>query len=286
MLDYRVVDVFTAEAFAGNPLAVVLGADDLTTAAMQALANEFNLSETAFPVASTAEGASYRVRIFTPSAELPFAGHPSVGTAWVMRALGRVEDGDIVMECGAGLLPLSLDGDRVTLTGGSPALGEPVDPAPVLAAVGLAAADHVGDPVRWAGTGITFCYLHVHPDAVERALPNLATLVGLEGADATGISVFSYADGVAHARVFAGGVGVTEDPATGSAALGLGVWLAAAGLVPGEGVSSYRVDQGAEIGRPSHLECVVHCAGGRVVEASVCGTVVPVAEGRIRVPTA
>jgi trans-2,3-dihydro-3-hydroxyanthranilate isomerase len=281
MLDYRVVDVFTTDPFKGNPLAVVLDGDDLSTAQMQTIANEFNLSETTFPVRPTADGASYRLRIFTPASELPFAGHPSIGSAWVMRALGRIADGQLVQECGAGLLPLALDGDRGTLTGGEASIGEPVDPAPVLAAVGLGLRDMVGDPVRWAGVGIDFAFLHVRPESVARARPDLSALSAVGEA---GVSVFSCIDGVAHARVFAAGVGVIEDPATGSASLGLGVWLAAAGKVAADATTAYRVEQGAEIGRPSRMDCVVRCAGGRAVELSVTGSVVPVAEGRIRVP--
>jgi trans-2,3-dihydro-3-hydroxyanthranilate isomerase len=281
-LAYRVVDVFTDRAFAGNPLAVVLEGDDLTTEQMQQIAAEFNLSETTFPVASSTSDASYRLRIFTPSSELPFAGHPSVGSAWVMRSLGRVSDGRIVQECGAGLLPLVIDGDAVTLTGGAAQLGDVVDPARAVAAVGLSAADLVGDPLRRAGTGVDFGFLHVRPDAVARAQPDMGLLRGLD--TGVGISVFSYVDGVAHARVFAGGVGVAEDPATGSAALGLGVWLASCGHVAADGETSYVVTQGIEMGRPSRLECVVRCVSGVAVEGRVSGTVVPIAEGHIRHP--
>jgi trans-2,3-dihydro-3-hydroxyanthranilate isomerase len=226
---------------------------------MQTIANEFNLSETTFPVRATTDGASYRLRIFTPTSELPFAGHPSIGSAWVMRALGRVDDGHFVQECGAGLLPLTLEGDGATLTGGEASLGEPVDPAAALAAVGLGLRDMVGDPGRWAGVGIDFAYLHVRPESVARARPDLTALTAIGTA---GISVFSYVDAVAHARVFAGGVGVIEDPATGSAALGLGVWLAATDKVAADGTTSYRVEQGAEIGRPSVMECVVGASAG------------------------
>src|ERR1700689_2505668 len=147
-LAYRLVDVFTDQAYAGNPLAVVLEGDDLTTEQMQKIAAEFNLSETPFPIAASSPDANYRLRIFTPASELPFAGHPSVGSAWVMRSIGRVSDGPIVQECGAGLLPLLIDGDVVTLAGGAPHLGEVLDPGPLLAAVELTAADLVGDPVR------------------------------------------------------------------------------------------------------------------------------------------
>jgi trans-2,3-dihydro-3-hydroxyanthranilate isomerase len=281
-LRYRIVDVFTDRAFTGNPLAVVLGADELTTEQLQTIAVEFNLSETAFPVAATTAAAAYRLRIFTTGEELPFAGHPSVGSAWVMRSLGRVSDGEIVQECGAGLLPLVIEGDTVTLTGGAPSLGVVVDSAPVLAAVGLSSADFVGDPVRWAGVGINFGYLHVRPDAVARAAfdPTAARSLSLE----TGISVFSFVDGVAHARVFASGAGMFEDPATGSAALGLGVWLASCGHVKADGETAYVVTQGLEIGRPSRLESVIRCEAGVAVQTRVKGTVVPIAEGHIRRP--
>jgi trans-2,3-dihydro-3-hydroxyanthranilate isomerase len=281
-LDYHVVDVFTDRPFAGNPLAVVLGADELSTEQLQAIALEFNLSETAYPMAATVDGADYRLRIFTPSTELPFAGHPSVGAAWVMRELGRIGDGRVVQECGAGLLPLVLDGPMVALTGGPPVVGEPLDVAPFCAGVGLSAADAVGQPVRWAGAGIEFAFLHVRGDAVARALPDLSALAALGGA---GVSVFSYAEGRADARVFAAGAGVPEDPATGSAALGLGNWLVASGLLPADGTSTYVVEQGIEMGRPSRLECTLRADDGAVVDARVSGNVVPIAQGRIAVPS-
>jgi trans-2,3-dihydro-3-hydroxyanthranilate isomerase len=281
-LAYHVVDVFTDRAFAGNPLAVVLDGEELTTSQMQSLASEFNLSETTFPMPPTTPDATYRLRIFTPTSELPFAGHPSVGSAWVLRTLGRVSEGANVQECGAGLLPVLISGEQATLTGGAADLGEIVDAATASAAVGLTAADLVGDPVRWAGTGINFGFVHVHPDAVARAVLDPGRAATLpKGA---GVSVFSYRDGVAHARVFAPGAGVTEDPATGSAALGLGVWLASCGHVAPDGETSYVVIQGVEMGRPSRLECVVRCEAGVAVENRVTGTAVPVAEGRIRRP--
>lgn len=282
MLSYHVVDVFTDRPYAGNPLAVVLDGDGLTTEQMQAIATEFNLSETTFPVAATAEAATYRLRIFTPTAELPFAGHPSVGSAFVMRWLGRVPEGRVIQECGAGLLPIDIDGDAATLTGGTAHLGDVVDPEPVAAAVGLSSSDLVGDPVRTAGAGLDFAFLHVQPDAVARALldPGRADAIP----SPAGISVFSFVDGVARARVFAPGAGVFEDPATGSAALGLGVWLAAAGHVAADGETSYVVLQGVEMGRPSRLECVVRCEGGAAVEGRVTGRTVPIAHGQIRRP--
>ncbi|MFL6098039.1 MAG: PhzF family phenazine biosynthesis protein, partial [Blastococcus sp.] len=123
MLEYEVVDVFAPRAFAGNPLAVVFDADELTTEQCQALANEFHLSETSFLSAPTEPGADYRVRIFTPSAELPFAGHPSVGAAHTLVRTGRLPAGTVRQECGVGVLDLVVDDDGATLTGGSPSLG-------------------------------------------------------------------------------------------------------------------------------------------------------------------
>jgi trans-2,3-dihydro-3-hydroxyanthranilate isomerase len=286
-LDYQVVDVFTDRAYAGNPLAVVLGGDDLSTEQMQAIAREFNLSETTFPMPATTDEAAYRLRIFTPGTELPFAGHPSIGTAWVMKRLGRVGDGTIRQECGAGLLPVVIDGDRATLTGGKPLLGGPFDGQQAVAALGLGPDDlEVGQP-RWAGTGIDFGYVRVRPEAIARSVPTSGLQALLDSAPApngTGIFVFSYADGIVNARMFAAGVGVPEDPATGSAALGLGVWLASSGLVDGDAESSYLVHQGVDMGRPSRLDCVVRTKGGVAVECRVTGSTVPVAEGRIRVP--
>src|SRR3954465_6866052 len=140
MLVYEVVDVFTETAYAGNPLAVVLDADGLPTASLQAIAREFNLSETAFPMKSQ-DSADYKLRIFTPYVELPFAGHPSGGAADGMRRQGRIGYGRVVQSCGAGLLPLEVSEDGITLSGGPATWGEPLDPAPVLAAVGLGADD-------------------------------------------------------------------------------------------------------------------------------------------------
>jgi trans-2,3-dihydro-3-hydroxyanthranilate isomerase len=283
LLDYHVVDVFTDVAFTGNPLAVVLGADDLTTEQLQALAREFNLSETAFPMAPTSDDADYRLRIFTPAAELPFAGHPSVGCAWLLHDLGRLSTGRAVQECGAGLLPVDVSADGATLTGGAAVVGDEIERVEVCRAVGLDVDDLIGPPPRWAGTGLLFAYVHVRDDAVRRAAPDLARLAELGHG---GVSVFSYDDGRAHVRVFAGGVGVPEDPATGSAALGLGVWLVDAGLAAPDGRTTYLVEQGIEMHRPSRLSCAVEASGGQVVSATVSGRVVPVAEGRVTVPVA
>ena len=281
-LTYHVVDVFTSRAFAGNGLAVVLDADDLTTAQMQAMAREFNLSETTFVLTPTTAEATYRVRIFTPTDELPFAGHPSVGTAWTLKNLGRFGDGRVVQECGAGLLPLEISGDKVELTGGAITQSEPLDAAPLLAAVGLSADDLAGAEPRSCGAGLDWTYLQVRDEALARVNVDLARLKALPPA---GVYVFSYdGSGQVHSRCIAAGLGVPEDPATGSAAVGLGVYLVAAGLVPGDGTSSYEIRQGIEMGRPSTLFGTVTAKDGRAVEVKVAGTTVPVATGTITAP--
>jgi trans-2,3-dihydro-3-hydroxyanthranilate isomerase len=280
-LDYRVVDVFTDRAYAGNPLAVVLDADALSTTQMQSIAREFNLSETTFVLPPTTADATYRARIFTPATELPFAGHPSVGTAWVLRTLGRFGDGTVVQECGAGLLPIDVDAEGATLTGGAPTVSPPLPASSFTQALGLTQLDHIGTPTRWCGCGLEFGFLHVR----EESLADIAVdLARLEQLGHGGVCAFSFDGGRAHSRVFAGGVGVAEDPATGSAALGLGVFLVASGLLAGDGSRSFVIEQGAEIGRPSRLDVMLDVGAGRVTRARVRGGVAPVAAGQITVP--
>ena len=283
-VDYEVVDVFAPRAFAGNPLAVVFDADALSTEQCQALADEFNLSETSFLCAPSEPDADYRVRIFTPSVELPFAGHPSVGAAHTLVRTGRLPIGTLRQECGVGVLDVLVDDAGATLTGGSPTLSEPHAADALAAAVGLSPQDLAGVPARMAGCGLPFTYLAVRPDAVDRATADRAAMDALPVGE--GISVLSWDEtsATAYARVFAGPLHWDEDPATGSAALGTGVWLVASGLLPGEGTSSYVVRQGERMGRPSVLSCTVTASDGAAVSATVQGAVVPIASGRIRVP--
>jgi trans-2,3-dihydro-3-hydroxyanthranilate isomerase len=279
-LAYEIVDVFTDRPFTGNPLAVVFGGEHLDSDQMRALAREFNLSETVFVLPPTVEGATYRLRIFTPAVELPFAGHPSVGAAVVAHRRGLIGTGTWHQECGAGVLPIEVHADgRATLTGGTPTLGPVLDPSPYLVAAGLAERDFAGPPVRRAGTGVEFGFLSVTPDAVARAMSTPVPGV-------TDVFVFAWnaSSRVAHARLFAPGVGVPEDPATGSAALGLGVYLVDSGLLPPDGDNTFTVRQGIEIHRPSTLECVVSAVDGHAVRATVTGAVVNVARGDIAVP--
>lgn len=283
-LRYDVVDVFTDRPYAGNPLAVVHGGEDLSTAQMQAIAAEFGLSETAFPLPPTGgSSADYRVRIFTPVTELPFAGHPSVGTAWVLARNGVIAPGDRVQECAAGLLSVHVDAEGARIAGGTPAVGDNADAVALAAAVGLSPG-YVGDDVSagWAAAGLPYVFLLVRPDAVARAVPNSAAIRTLVDSP-YGLVICALGPGATrvHARMFAPSAGTNEDPATGSAAVALGVYLADRGLIPPDGEHAFTITQGAEIGRPSTLHATVTCSSGVAVSTTVRGGVCAVMRGEL-----
>jgi trans-2,3-dihydro-3-hydroxyanthranilate isomerase len=298
VLSYDIVDVFTDRPFAGNPLAVVQGSADLSTSQLQALSTEFNLSETAFPTITTddaqADGLSYQVRIFTPAAEIPFAGHPSIGTAWVLRRDDLIRAGSVTQHCQAGAVTLTVpadEADAIELEAVPRPVSQPIETAPVLRAVGLSEQDAQG-VVRVSGCGLDFLYLNVDPAALERAVPAVSPLAAIARAPRRdpigGVSVYAVdaADQLPlriRARVFCPDVGVLEDPATGSAALGLGPVLVADGTLPSSG-GSYIINQGVEMGRPSVLRCRVEAAGAVVTRCFVAGQVTPLAAGRVRIP--
>jgi trans-2,3-dihydro-3-hydroxyanthranilate isomerase len=279
---YEIVDVFTDRPFAGNPLAVVYGGDDLAGAQMHTLAREFNLSETVFVLPPTQPGATYRARIFTPESELPFAGHPSVGAAVTSMRRGDFPAGPVVQECGAGLLSIEVrESGTATLTGGEPTLGEPLDAAPLLAMAGLDGGALAAP--RAAGCGLSWLFVPVRREQLPTVRMDVAAA---ERLSVTDVCFFAWSPELreAHSRVLIAGSAVPEDPATGSAALGLGVWLVATGWLPPDGTTDYRIHQGHEIKRPSLLECTVTASGGRATSATVTGHVCPIARGEIAVP--
>jgi trans-2,3-dihydro-3-hydroxyanthranilate isomerase len=315
-LEFETVDVFADRAFAGNPLAVVRGASGLSTGQLQALAREFNLSETAFPMeptpAQAEAGAAYRLRIFTPMIELPFAGHPSVGTAWVLAQhsefgiTARSDDveKEWVQACPAGLVSVRVNPRGARISAAAAPSGRGVEAVPIsharaaATAIGLDTDDLIDDRRTAsfvASAGLPFWFLLVRESAVLRATAQLSDLTGLQAPDEVkatslarlaGVAAVSWSDqtSTAHVRVFCPDIGMIEDPATGSAALALSAVLVGAGRLPATGASSYSVRQGAEIGRPSTLQCDLVAEGGRVVDCWVGGDVRPVARGRIRIP--
>lgn len=282
-LRYDVVDVFTDRPYTGNPLAVVHGALDLSTRQMQQVAAEFGLSETVFPLPPTVAEADYRLRIFTPARELPFAGHPSVGAAWVLARAGLIRTGNVVQECGAGLLPVQVDSGGAQVGGGTPEMGPRLDGPGLAATVGLRAEDV--DPAIVAGVasaGVPYAFLSVRPDAVTRAELD-ATAVRAATRDLNGLAVVAFdpSSWHAHMRMFAPGAGVDEDPATGSAAVALGVFLVDRGVLAADGQTGFTVAQGAEMGRPSQLQVLVHAHAGAAAQTSVRGGVAAVACGEL-----
>ena len=315
MLTYDVVDVFTDRAFAGNPLAVVHGAEDLDDGQMLAIAREFNLSETTFPGPVEDGGKAYPVRIFTPGGEIPFAGHPTLGTAWVLREHGRLSGGSVVQRCGAGDIEVRLPdepGGLVRLRATPRDLSEPLHGPPrVAGAVGLSGDDVAGEAYV-AGCGLSWVHLPVRAEALARCRPATgieSVLAGHEGiqdpvagvnvyavqappAESSGSSGSSGSSSgssagesgglVVRSRVFCPDVGVAEDPATGSAAVGLGIVLVAAGWLPHGG--GYTIRQGVEMGRPSTLYGHVDAADGHASGCEVGGGVVSAAAGTLAVP--
>jgi trans-2,3-dihydro-3-hydroxyanthranilate isomerase len=293
---YRFVtcDVFTARRFGGNQLAVLPEAQGLSTAQMQAIAAEFNYSETTFVLPPDDPAHLARVRIFTPRAELPFAGHPTVGTALVLAWLGRTPaDGAFVLEEGAGPVPV-----RLAMTAGAPASAEFAAPAapehgpalaaaPLAAALGLAAGEVLagGGLPCMASCGTPFLLAELASlNALGRA--RLGPAPDLLEATATGLFLFTRETGEAEvdmrARMFAPAHGIPEDPATGSAAAALAGFLAGRpGLA--EGWHGWRIAQGVEMGRPSLILARGRREGGRVAEVRIGGQAVPVMEGTIEV---
>lgn len=295
-LDFDVVDVFTDRPFAGNQLAVVHGAERLSTEQCLAITREFNFSETTFPVASEAADR-YATRIFTPGGEIPFAGHPTLGTAWVLRERGLLSGEAVTQECGAGDIGVRFVREPTELVELSAAPRDRVGPVPeqLVAALvedlGLSPGDVVG-PAWVGGCGLSFVHLPVAAGAVARSRVPVRPLSSYDGLGAgardplEGVNVVEITGSAprltVHARVFVPGLSVPEDPATGSAAVGLGVMLAAAGLLPDGG--TFEITQGVEMGRPSLLHGRADAEAGTATRCHVAGAVHPVATGRIAVP--
>lgn len=281
------VDVFASAPMTGNPLAVVLDADDWPEERMQAFAAELGISETTFVTAPADAGAEHRVRIFTPLRELALAGHPLVGTAWVLNAAGRI--GPVAhLATGAGPMEVRVRGDVATVALAEPEPGPLVDGAEAAAAAGVDPAD--GPPAQVWSVGVPQLMLAASgEDAVARALPDHDALRRLAERDGwLGVSVYAArpdGDGRVRARVrhFAPLLGVDEDPVTGSAAGGLGALLAAAGMGVGGGLELV-VRQGTPAGRGGEVAVRVASAGGRPARVQVGGRVVPLFEGRVLGP--
>ncbi len=293
---YSILDVFTEQPYSGNPLAVVLNADALSTAQMQAIAREFNLSETVFLQSPVADHALVRARIFTPARELPFAGHPTVGAACLLAEIGSAPQGEdvtFVLEEGIGPVPV-----RVRRAPDRPAYGEltaaqlpefgtPPSEAEVAAVLGLDPADLVNENerVRAVSCGMPFVLVPVRSPEVLAAvdLDVSAWRRTLAGKWAEQLYVYTRGyEAELRARMFAPAMGIPEDPATGAAAAALAGALATDSPVV-EGRLHWIIHQGVEMGRPSQLHIAADRAGSAVTAVRVGGFAVRVAEGTLRI---
>jgi trans-2,3-dihydro-3-hydroxyanthranilate isomerase len=290
------VDVFTGQVFGGNPLAVFLDGRGLADGEMQSIAREMNLSETTFLLPPTRADCAARVRIFTPAREVPFAGHPTVGTAWVLATEGRLGGAtQVTLEEGIGPVPVELEGDPhrpgfVWMRQRDATFGPEVrERAGVAAALGLEEGDlQPRAPICTGSTGSVFLYVPLRDRAaVDRAALDVAAMRRAFGdAPLPGVFVFAAERPAgAYSRMFAPHTsGVPEDPATGSAGGPLGAYLVGHGLLaPGDPVELVS-EQGTKLGRPSFVHIRLRSRDGGAGDIRVGGSVVPVLEGRLRVP--
>lgn len=279
---YILTDVFTETAFGGNQLAVFPEADGLDTQQMQSLAREMNLAESTFVTPGSAPN-HFRVRIFTPLAELPFAGHPTVGTAVVLAAIGRTGDAtDIVLEEGVGPVRVTLrpNGAVFAMDGAAETRPHSIVPVALADALGLKRTQLAGDPWQ-AGYGVPYMLVPVTDKAaVATASLQAERWHALTQDIWASRAVYIYAvtaksDEIwhIHARMFAPKLGVTEDSATGSAAAALAGSIATT-------ATKLSIDQGVEMGRPSRIEASISRKDGVVAGITIGGGAVVVAEGR------
>jgi trans-2,3-dihydro-3-hydroxyanthranilate isomerase len=295
-LHYHKVDVFTDRAFGGNPLSVFTDGQGISAEMMQILAKELNLSEATFVLPAKNPNNNYHVRIFTPARELPIAGHPTVGTAFILAREGMIErKGDpttVVFEEGVGDIPVALqfEGDRpgmIWMTQPQPRFGREAnaEERTGIAAMLSLPAEAIDNryPVQTVTSGVSFLYVPVtNLAAIKGIRVNLDLHERVMSAfDTTGVFVFTTevetAGSTVHSRMFAPAAGVLEDPATGAASGPLGAYLVRYGLAtdPHHIVS----EQGLEMGRPSYVQIQVDKQGDRIGTVRVGGTCHYMGEG-------
>ena len=279
-LRYVICDVFTDTPLAGNPVAVFTDGRDVEAERMQQLARETNLSETVF-VLPAEEGGNARIRIFTPAQEIPFAGHPTLGTAFVLAAPLQLTE--IRLETGKGIVPVALEreGARIIfgwMTQPIPTFEPYADEQELLEALRVERSEL---PIEVYDNGIKHVYVTLRSEEDVAALrPDLGKLAELPGI--LGVNCFAGSGKRWKTRMFSPGAGVPEDPATGSAAGPLALHLARHGLISfGDEIE---ITQGVEIGRPSTLHALVDGSAEQVERVAVGGSAVVVARGQFRLP--
>mgnify|MGYP001445110177 FL=1 len=302
LLKFYQADVFTEDPFGGNPVAVFPDAHGLADHQLQQIAREMNLSETVFVLPPTDQAAVVRLRIFTPTQEIPFAGHPVLGTFYVLAQLGLVAATDgitrVMQECNIGLFPVELyaqDGEltRVVMTQPKPEFLGPVDAIEdvykIAGALGLAkyAITDMKWPIEVVSTGLPVLIVPVRTlTAVRSIQPNASAIMDIcSRFGANGIMVFTTVtvepSSTVHARMFAPSIGILEDPATGSASGALGAYLVQKGVVDVAPTTDIVVEQGYEIERPSQIFVRVESDDDIIKTVKVGGQCVMVVEGTL-----
>jgi trans-2,3-dihydro-3-hydroxyanthranilate isomerase len=289
---FVIADVFTDQPFAGNQLAVFPEAAGISERAMQAIAREFNFAETTFVLPPRDPRHACRVRIFTPKAELPFAGHPTIGTASALAHLGRLglESGKglVVLEEGVGpvAVEVAVRGEAIfaeLLVEKAVEVPE-AKPRRAEAAAALSMNEHEVLDTWFASAGVPFCFVRLKDKAaVDRAVLDRAVWKEhFEKAWSSSLYFFA-GEETLHVRMFAPAYGIEEDPATGSGAVALAGVLA--GRMPAaDGVFKWRIDQGIAMGRPSRIEASAEKRAGRIVGIRVGGMTRIAGEGTMGVP--
>jgi trans-2,3-dihydro-3-hydroxyanthranilate isomerase len=291
--DFMIVDVFTDTPFGGNQLAVLTDARGLTAEAMQTITREFDFPETTFLLPPSDPAHARRVRIFTPGRELPFAGHPTVGTACALVMSGACAPGELVLEEGVGPVPVMTRQDGAAFSGRFRIERVPERPEAVPAAADMAAvlslpADEIVG-VFCAGLGVNFTFVQVRGrEAVDRSQLDHAAWTRLL-ADTWGAQVHIFAGDLSdgselYARMYGPGFGIAEDPATGAAAAALVGAAALAGGADQSGNLNLNIVQGVAMGRPSLLSASAHLEGSELRSIEVGGGCAFVAEGKIEIP--
>jgi trans-2,3-dihydro-3-hydroxyanthranilate isomerase len=294
---YLHYDVFTDRLFGGNQLAVFLDGRGLPAEAMQSIANEMNFSETTFLMPPEQDGTDFRLRIFTPTAELPMAGHPTIGSAFALARAGVLEPGRADFVFGLGIGPTHLfltwrgaELAFVWMTQRLPMFSPPIsDPGGAARALGLpeAAVAGAGLPVQVVSCGVPFLFV---PLATRRAVDNAASnFEALEAffraarIEASGVFLFSHERGgdkaTVYSRMFAPELGIPEDPATGGASGPLGCYLVRHKVVPPAKAGSILSLQGVKMGRPSHVHVSIGVERDEIASVRVGGEAVLAGEG-------
>ncbi|MDH5348690.1 MAG: PhzF family phenazine biosynthesis protein [Nitrospira sp.] len=302
-LKFYQADVFTGQPFGGNPVAVFPDAEGLTDDQLQRIAREMNLSETVFVFPPTDPAAAARLRIFTPTQEIPFAGHPVLGTFYVLAHLKRISIQDgitrVMQECNIGLYPIEVHADqgsvvRVVMAQPKPEFLDPIvaiDELYLIAAA-LGIPKHVIADAKWppqvVSTGLPVLIVPVRTLTAARSItPDASAIIKIcERFGANGIMVFttvtveSFAS--VHARMFAPKIGILEDPATGSAGGALGAYLVHNGVVEAGPTTEILIEQGYEIDRPSRILVQVKSEDDIIQDVTVGGQCVMVVEGELK----